>query len=87
MQDLEEDVEMRTRINLYRDPEAAGAGAGAAAAPRPAGVMEEGSDEDEEGDVLPQIPLEELLDDLEALGLEGEEEEEGQDGGSDAMMD
>lgn len=87
LQDLEEDADMRARINLYKDPEALALLAaqqqqGAAAAPRGLDEMADADDEaDDDEDDVPEVPLDELLDDLEALGLEGgEEEEEGGDG-------
>lgn len=62
---------MRARVALYKDPAATAA---AAAAARQTAMA--GSDDDD-GDV-PQVPLEELLDDLAALGLgEGDDEDEG----------
>jgi nonsense-mediated mRNA decay protein 3 len=85
MQELEEDADLRSRINLYKDPDALAAGAGGAGAggsgAQPAGMEgAEDEDSDEDGEGLPTVPLDELLDDLEALGLEeegeGEEEEE-----------
>lgn len=48
-------------------------------------ASEGGSDEEDEGDA-PEIPLGELLDDLEALGLD-EGDEEGGSGGMDMDED
>ena len=59
-QELEEDPEMRSRVALYKDP---------AHKPGPApdmDAMTDGGDEDD----LPEIPLDELLDDMNALQLE-----------------
>jgi hypothetical protein len=160
MQELEEDPDLRGRVNLYREPGAAGVAAGAAAGAAAGGAAAGGaaggaaaaddSDDDGEGlpqaregdgrggrrlwalhlwDLLPppepsnplplyplmqtstrkpstlpivsqahapsstpnpknlenpkQVPLDELLDDLEAMGLDsgGDEEDDGEDGG------
>jgi nonsense-mediated mRNA decay protein 3 len=70
LQELEEDPEMRAQVALYKDPTFNPAAA--AAAQRQQVAMAESEDE-EDGDV-PQVPLEELLDDLAALGLEDEAE-------------
>ncbi|KAG2489285.1 hypothetical protein HYH03_012305 [Edaphochlamys debaryana] len=97
LEELEEDADMRARINIYADKErmaeaAAAAARGqqaaapAAAPAAPAGLMDDDSEGDDEED-LPQVPLEELLDDLEALGLEEGGAEEGADGGGDMDMD
>ncbi|PNW72682.1 hypothetical protein CHLRE_15g640250v5 [Chlamydomonas reinhardtii] len=87
MQELEEDADMRARINIYKDAQglaqvqlAAARTQAAAAAPAvPAGLMEGEDEEDDDDEDLPQIPLEELLDDLEGLALDpdadGEEED------------
>ena len=82
MEEIEEDADLRARVALFKrdaaDAAAAAAGhAGAAPSTAPVAMSEE---EDEE-DAVPAVPLEELLDDLEALGLEdaggaGPEEEE-----------
>jgi hypothetical protein len=74
LEELEEDAEMRSRIALFRSTPAE-----SVSAPRNAAAMAE-SDASSDGDgELPQIPLDELLDDLEALGLD-EDEEQGADG-------
>ncbi|KAG2439772.1 hypothetical protein HYH02_010649 [Chlamydomonas schloesseri] len=94
MQELEEDADMRARINIYKDPaalaQAQQAAARVAQQAAPAGLMED-EDEDDDGEDLPQIPLEELLDDLEGLGLgdgeEGAEEQESGVGGGAGDMD
>ncbi|CAL8460889.1 g420 [Coccomyxa elongata] len=65
MQELEEDPEMRAKMALYRDP----AYDPVAEAERRAAAMTD----DEEGDV-PEVPLEELLDDLAGLQLEEDEQ-------------
>ncbi|PSC72831.1 60S ribosomal export NMD3-like [Micractinium conductrix] len=70
LQELEEDADMRARVALYKDP----AFNPAAAAPAPAGGM---ADSDEEDGDVPQVPLEELLEDLAALGLDEGEEHDG----------
>ena len=61
VQELEEDPEMRSRVALYKDP------AHKAAAAQKMDTMTDG---DEDEDALPEIPLEELLDDMNALQLE-----------------
>ncbi len=65
LQELEEDPEMRAKMALYRDP----AYDPVAEAERRAAAMTD----DEEGDV-PEVPLEELLDDLAGLQLEQDEQ-------------
>eukprot|EP00198_Chlamydomonas_reinhardtii_P011820 XP_001701157.1 predicted protein [Chlamydomonas reinhardtii] len=64
MQELEEDADMRARINIYKDAQ---------------GLAQGEDEEDDDDEDLPQIPLEELLDDLEGLALDpdadGEEED------------
>lgn len=67
LQELEEDAEMRARVALFKDP--AALAAAAAAGTR----MVETDDSDDDGD-LPQVPLDELLDDLEGLNIASEEE-------------
>lgn len=66
MQELEEDPELRAKMALYRDPNYDPV----AEAERRAAAMTD----DEDGDV-PEVPLEELLDDL--AGLQLDEEEQG----------
>lgn len=65
LEELEEDPEMRARVALYRDPEAIHARI------QRGGEMDAGEETDgeEDGDV-PEVPLEELLDDLAAMQLE-----------------
>eukprot|EP00204_Picochlorum_oklahomense_P001058 CAMPEP_0118800054 /NCGR_PEP_ID=MMETSP1161-20130426/2076_1 /TAXON_ID=249345 /ORGANISM="Picochlorum oklahomensis, Strain CCMP2329" /LENGTH=525 /DNA_ID=CAMNT_0006727833 /DNA_START=183 /DNA_END=1760 /DNA_ORIENTATION=- len=63
LEELEEDADLRSRIAIYKDSQAAAAARNA---------MEhdmQGSDEDDD---VPEIPLEELLDDLAAMQLDGE---------------
>jgi nonsense-mediated mRNA decay protein 3 len=104
MEELEEDADLRARVNLYRaapvqaggDPSAAaGAAAAAAAAAAAQGGGGDGDSDDEgSGGGLPEVPLDELLDDLEAMGLDdgGEEGggggyEGGHGGGEDVEME
>lgn len=65
MQELEEDPEMRSKMALYRDPDYDHAG--------DAKLQDSAMTDDEDGD-MPEVPLEELLDDLTALHLDEEEE-------------
>ncbi|CAL5219010.1 g766 [Coccomyxa viridis] len=65
MQELEEDPEMRSKMALYRDP-----GYNPAA---DAQLRDSAMTDDDEGD-LPEVPLEELLDDLTALHINEDEE-------------
>jgi hypothetical protein len=62
MQELEEDKEMRKHVDVYRDP------ASLIAAADAANAMDTGDGEDSAADI--DIPLEELLEDLEALDVE-----------------
>ena len=65
LQELEEDPEMRAKMALYRDP-----GYDPAV---DAQLRDSAMTDDDEGD-LPEVPLEELLDDLTALHIdEGED--------------
>uniref|UniRef100_A0A1D2A6V5 60S ribosomal export protein NMD3 n=1 Tax=Auxenochlorella protothecoides TaxID=3075 RepID=A0A1D2A6V5_AUXPR len=71
LEELEEDPDMRSRVAVYRDAEAAAA----TAARAPAAAADS---EDEEDDDVPGIPLEELLEDLVAMqigedGTQGDE--------------
>lgn len=75
MEELEEDSEMRSRVALYKDPAYNAAGAAARASGTAGSHMGDTEDEDD----VPEVPLEELLDDLAAMNL-GEEE-----GGEDMM--
>jgi len=72
LEELEEDAELRARVALYRARTGGAPGGGGAAGYRPSSM---GVDSD--GEEIPEVPLEELLDEL-ALGgvAEGEEEEE-----------
>jgi len=63
MQELEEDPELRSRVALYRDP------AVQLAAPRRAHPLGMAEDEEEEDDDVPEVPLEELLEDMGGLSL------------------
>lgn len=86
LEELEEDPDMRARVALYRNPEAAAAGAAAAAVAATMSQQVSDSDEDE----VPEVPLEELLDDLAAMQLEDEEmapqDGGGHGGGDDSSM-
>ena len=71
---------------------AAAAAAGAAAAAAAAAAygderMEGGSEDDDDDDDVPQVPLEELLDDMEALGIKDNEQGGGGDGGEEGKGD
>ena len=63
MQELEEDPELRSKIAIYKDPNFV-----------EQDRMTDGDDEEEE---LPDIPLEELLEDLTALQLQDEDTPQG----------
>mmetsp|Transcript_18620 Transcript_18620/g.56214 ORF Transcript_18620/g.56214 Transcript_18620/m.56214 type:complete len:550 (+) Transcript_18620:224-1873(+) len=67
LQELEEDADMRSRVALFKDKQAA---AGRAARPAPSVA----ATDDDDGD-FPEVPLEELLDDLAGLQLDEAEEE------------
>ena len=56
---------MRSKMALYRDPDYDHAG--------DANLQDSAMTDDEDGD-MPEVPLEELLDDLTALHLDEEEE-------------
>ena len=65
MEELEEDPELRSRINLYRRSEGhAGGASGAGGA-----VDDDDYDDESDGDGVPEVPLEELLDSLTALNV------------------
>ncbi|BGP31845.1 ribosome-binding protein [Rhodotorula toruloides] len=68
LQDLEDDDEMRKEIHLFKDPNAAQAKADAMT-----------DDTDEEDEELPQINVDELLDDFEQMAIEGDEEQAAED--------
>ena len=71
LEELEEDPDMRARVALYRNPEAAAAGAAAAAAAKAAAAAASmAPSEYSDGDDVPEVPLEELLDDLAAMQIE-----------------
>ena len=76
LQELEEDPEMRAKMALYRDP----AYNPVAEAERRAAAMTD----DEDGDV-PEVPLEELLDDLAGMHLD-EDEQPGAQHQADSMQ-
>lgn len=82
LQELEEDADMRARVTLYRDPNFNPAAAAAVQQQRQPAASEM-ADTDEEEDV-PEVPLEELLDDLAALDL-AEDDAEDEDGSRDMM--
>lgn len=73
LEELEEDPEMRKGVALFRDPTY-----NPASAHKPRG-MEEDDGEEDDGDQVPEVPLEELLDNLEALQIEGDHGAEGED--------
>ncbi|KAJ1935646.1 ribosome-binding protein, partial [Kickxella alabastrina] len=66
LRDLEEDPELRQNINLYKDPNTIAA--------RPQNAMEE-SDMEDDGEELPEVPLDELLEDLK-IGSGSDDDEE-----------
>ena len=82
MEEIEEDPELRARVALYKAPTVEGGRGGGAAAAAAAKddddeEMGGGSDDDEDDDDdVPQVPLEELLDDMEALGIRDAREEQ-----------
>ncbi|GIL64428.1 hypothetical protein Vafri_18352 [Volvox africanus] len=98
LQELEEDPDMRARINIYKDAERlkqqqqqVGPEHHRQQQQRVIPVGAVGDDDDDDGDEdLPQIPLEELLDDLEGLNLEEGQQAaggRGEDGNADMDMD
>ncbi|KAJ1888943.1 ribosome-binding protein [Kickxella alabastrina] len=68
LRDLEEDPELRQNINLYKDPNTITA--------RPQNAMEE-SDMEDDGEELPEVPLDELLEDLKISSGSDDDEEMG----------
>lgn len=80
MQELEEDPELRKNVALFKDPSY-----------NPVAVanarQHDMGEEDDDDDDVPEVPIEELLDGLDALGIEDEEEEGDDDDGADEMMD
>lgn len=58
LQELEQDQELRSSVNLYKDPHAANHGTAVSA-----GTQENGGDSDPDDD-YPEVPIEELLDGL-----------------------
>lgn len=81
LEELEEDADMRARVALYKDAEALAAAGPTAMTGTGAGD----ATSDDEGD-LPEVPLEELLDDLAAMQLE-EDEDAGEYGGDGGMAE
>ena len=65
LQELEEDPDMRSKVALYKDPEYNPAA--------DAQLRDSAMTDDDEGD-LPEVPLEELLDDLTALHIDEDED-------------
>ena len=63
VQELEEDPEMRSKVALYKDP----THNPAAAQQSRQDAMTDGDDDEDD---LPEIPLDELLDDMNALQLQ-----------------
>jgi nonsense-mediated mRNA decay protein 3 len=72
LEELEEDADLRSRIAIYKDSQAAAAAAAAANSAMEHDGMGDHSDGDDgdDGDDLPEIPLEELLDDLAAMHIQ-----------------
>ncbi|MEW5320368.1 MAG: hypothetical protein WDW38_011444 [Sanguina aurantia] len=78
MQELEEDPDMRSRINMYKESEVTMTASAAARAANPLAAADADNESDDgEDEDLPEVPLDELLDDLEHLNMGGSEEEEG----------
>ena len=73
MEEIEEDPELRSRINLYKNPEA-----GAMAAT--------GGDEDDDSEGVPEVPLEELLDALTMDDIAGAQQAPDGNGADDMDM-
>lgn len=86
MQELEEDPELRQRINIYKNTDAL-ATQQQQQQQLPKGLAEEEMSDSDGEDDLPQIPLEELLDDLEALQLAGGGDDAGADMDEDEEME
>lgn len=78
LRDVEEDVELRNTLKLYRNTRKTGAdrmqGVEAAAEIAPPSEMDEHEDEDED-EGLPQISMDELLDEFEELGMKDDDRE------------
>lgn len=98
LQELEQDAELRSNVNLYRADDAVAAAAAAAAraahvdaaamtdaVPADVPVDAGGDADDEDADDYPEVPLEELLDALDLSPAAGGEEGggAGEDGGGD----
>lgn len=74
LEEVEEDADMRARINVYKaDPAAP---SGRSDRPQHAVIMSEDDEDDEDG---PDIPLEELLDDFGGLDIDDDEEDDEED--------
>lgn len=84
MEELEEDADLRARINLYKDSTAAAA---AATAGNKAVHSSMVGSEDDDDDELPQIPLDELLDELQGLAIDEGDDEEYEDEEDEHMSD
>lgn len=69
LEELEEDADLRSRIAIYKDSQAAAAAAAATAKNAMEHDMQDSDDDDAD---VPEIPLEELLDDLAAMQLDEE---------------
>jgi nonsense-mediated mRNA decay protein 3 len=80
LQEIEEDEELRARVNIYRDPRVQLPAAGSAREP----TMD--ADDDDDGDV-PEVPLEELLNALTIDQARDPVHEEHEDDESDDAME
>ncbi|KAJ3372727.1 hypothetical protein GGF31_001752 [Allomyces arbusculus] len=84
LRDIEEDPELRAAINLYKDPKWESKAA-AGGADGDGDVVEEG-DEDEDDDDVPEVALDELLDDM-SIASDDDDDGEGEDGGEGGELD
>ncbi|KAI9139720.1 NMD3 family-domain-containing protein [Paraphysoderma sedebokerense] len=85
LRDLEEDTELRSSVNLYKNTEVLKR----QEEQRLAGMQQGAMDQDDEDQDFPEVSLEELLDDL-TLNDDGPDDEEvvgNQDGHGDVMME
>lgn len=81
VQEIEEDEELRARVNIYRDPRVHIPAAGSAREP----AMDD--DDDDDGEV-PEVPLEELLNALTIdQARDAAQEEDDYDESDEAMED